>query len=552
MILEPGRKQMRVLALLILCSIIPAGSLALASGFSLVHQQTAARSHVPIVGHWQGMVLIRGNWRFLEAEFVERSGTIQPKIDLPQARQSLSGFELSPDSVRFRLTSGNTHLNFTGTINKDHIAGQVSQDEAQGSFQLIPVHELPPQSSEAFAGTYQTSGGSFISIALFDFGDGKQRLAYLDSASGHWGILFPTSADSFTFGSARSGRFPITFKIKFVRDNSGKILGLVWNHDNSKGAAKKVELYKEEQVEFSSGTIKLSGVLIKPLGTGSHPAVVMIHSSGHQSRNGPVAYFRLIANLLASNGIAVLAYDKRGVGKSTGNWGTASFDDLADDAIAATHFLKTRGEIDRRRIGLWGLSQGGWLAPLAASKARDIAFVVIVSGAAVSPIEQEIDRVNALLRANGFSRDKILEVNSYLQTYFNYVRTGEGWDTLLAVAHESRSKSWAKYVHLPTTPNSLSWWRLVGNFDPKEAFSKMNCPVLTINGEKDQDIEAKESKNIFERVSTNSRSDHKIYSNADHYLLVHSEKRFDIAHPHLASGYLRQMIRWISQQARAW
>ena len=94
-----------------------------------------------------------------------------------------------------------------------------------------------------------------------------------------------------------------------------------------------------------------------------------MHGSGAQNRESILPF----ARFLIRHGIAVLGYDKRGVGGSTGNWNTASFDDLADDVVAAFAYLKARGDIDGRQIGLLGVSQGGWIMPLAAVRAKDIA-----------------------------------------------------------------------------------------------------------------------------------------------------------------------------------
>ena len=102
-------------------------------------------------------------------------------------------------------------------------------------------------------------------------------------------------------------------------------------------------------------------------------------------------------------GVAALAYDKRGVGESTGDFRAVSFTDLATDGLAGVAWLKARGDINPKQIGVWGLSQGGWLGPLAASKSRDIAFVMAVSGPGVSPAEQMVFYYANELRARGMS-----------------------------------------------------------------------------------------------------------------------------------------------------
>lgn len=156
-------------------------------------------------------------------------------------------------------------------------------------------------------------------------------------------------------------------------------------------AACAVQGATEETVSFESDGARLHGTLLLPGGRGPHPAVVLVHGSGEQTaammlRNG---------SRLRAGGYAVLAYDKRGVGQSTGEYsmiGPANsermFGLLAGDALAAVDLLRARRDIDGARVGLVGISQGGWIAPLAASRGRHVRFVVSISGPAVSVGEE--------------------------------------------------------------------------------------------------------------------------------------------------------------------
>ena len=107
------------------------------------------------------------------------------------------------------------------------------------------------------------------------------------------------------------------------------------------------------------------------------------------------------ARFLIRRGMAVLGYDKRGVGGSTGDWNTASFDDLAGDVVAAFEYLKTRSDIDPAQIGLLGVSQAGWIMPLAAVRAKDIAFLISISGAGIPAAETTIDQAQNEMTASG-------------------------------------------------------------------------------------------------------------------------------------------------------
>jgi uncharacterized protein len=147
--------------------------------------------------------------------------------------------------------------------------------------------------------------------------------------------------------------------------------------------------YTEAEVSVPHGEVVLAGTLTVPDGPGPHPALVMITGRGPHDREetlGPHRPFLVLADALARAGVAVLRTDDRGVGGSTGSLAAATYDDLAGDALAGVALLAGRPEIDPRRIGLLGHSEGGYLAPLAAGRAdgrAPVAFVITLAGPAV-------------------------------------------------------------------------------------------------------------------------------------------------------------------------
>ena len=161
--------------------------------------------------------------------------------------------------------------------------------------------------------------------------------------------------------------------------------------------ARRVESEKHEAVRFANGDVRLAGTLISPTTGGRHPAVILVHGSGAENRD----FILPFARFLVRRGMAVLGYDKRGVGESTGDWKTASFEVLAGDASAAFEYLKTRSDIDPARIGLLGVSQAGWVMPLAAVRAKDLAFLISISGAAIPAAETTIDQAQNEMTAAG-------------------------------------------------------------------------------------------------------------------------------------------------------
>ena len=146
--------------------------------------------------------------------------------------------------------------------------------------------------------------------------------------------------------------------------------------------------YTEEEVAFENKTanITLAGTLTMPKEGGKYPAVILVSGSGLQDRDETIFNhkpFLIIADYLTRNGIAVLRYDDRGGGKSTGNYSSATTEDFATDALAAVQYLKSREEIDSKKIGIIGHSEGGMIAPMAAVNSNDVSFIVLLAGPGV-------------------------------------------------------------------------------------------------------------------------------------------------------------------------
>jgi dipeptidyl aminopeptidase/acylaminoacyl peptidase len=174
--------------------------------------------------------------------------------------------------------------------------------------------------------------------------------------------------------------------------------------------------FTSEEVRFKNDDVTLAGTLLIPAKKGQHPAVVFIHGSGRQDRD-----FGALPGIFARRGFAVLSYDKRGVGNSTGDFTRVPFYELAKDALAGVQFLKLRKEIDPGRIGVWGISQGGWLGPFAASQSADIAFVISVSGPGVSPKEQMLFYRGNQLRQMGLSDQAVEEATQLRRRVWDYL-----------------------------------------------------------------------------------------------------------------------------------
>jgi hypothetical protein len=163
--------------------------------------------------------------------------------------------------------------------------------------------------------------------------------------------------------------------------------------------------YDAVDVSFHNGAVTLSGTLCIPRTPGRHAAVVLLQGSGGETRWGTN---RFIADRFARSGIAALVYDKRGSGASTGDWKMSSYDDLANDAIAGIDLLAARPDMDAKRIGLHGHSEGGIIAPIAAVHAPSkVAFVIAEDTVAGLVRDQDVYRVSHQIRQAGFTEVQV-------------------------------------------------------------------------------------------------------------------------------------------------
>ena len=232
------------------------------------------------------------------------------------------------------------------------------------------IKSLDQASLREYAGAYAWGTDAFLYLQLWSELSGTPQLVAFDE-SGQVRTLYPTDHDRFFTGPGAAVSTSLESTVQFERNSQGAIVSLTWQRSGSTSrVARRVKMENREDVQFSNGNVRLTGALIRPATGVSHPAIILVPASGPEDRE----YLLPLVHFLVRHGVAVLGYDKRGVGNSTGDWTTASFDDLAGDAIAAFEYLKTRPDIDHRQIGLFGLSQAGWIMPIAAIRKSGFAL----------------------------------------------------------------------------------------------------------------------------------------------------------------------------------
>jgi pimeloyl-ACP methyl ester carboxylesterase len=302
----------------------------------------------------------------------------------------------------------------------------------------------------------------------------------------------------------------------------------------------------EKSVAFGNGDVRLSGSLLVPAGEGPFPAVVLIQGAGPEPRSAS----RFMAEILVQNGIAALIYDKRGVGGSSGDWQTSSFEDLAGDAVAGVNYLLTQPEISKSHIGLMGSSQGGWIAPMAALISTNVSFVIVKSAAGVTPEREELERTELLMQERGFSVAETQDALGLYKQMIDYAFTGNGWEQLSAAQEKASHEKWGGYGIFPKD----SWWfkfiKLNFRHDPIPVLQKLHSPVLVIFGGKDPNLPVEVSVlNVTKALaSAPSGSLVVVFPKAGHDLRDVPAPGEPWSFGKFASGYLDLVTSWVKAE----
>jgi fermentation-respiration switch protein FrsA (DUF1100 family) len=270
--------------------------------------------------------------------------------------------------------------------------------------------------------------------------------------------------------------------------------------------------YREVDVKFPSlaSGVVLAGTLTLPgeTGAGPYPAVALISGSGAQDRDETLLGhkpFLILADRLARRGIAVLRYDDRGTAQSTGDFAKADSRDFAEDALGAVAFLKARGDVAADRIGLAGHSEGGLIAPLAAVRSRDVAFIVLLAGPGVTGEQIVLAQGRDIAKAMGAPEAALDRQQASQRKVFQLMAEEPdeaklkerlkqyALDEIATLPEAQRNEADAQLQQATAQFEALlsPWFRFFLTHDPAPTLRKVRCPVLAINGEKDLQVAAK-------------------------------------------------------------
>jgi len=330
--------------------------------------------------------------------------------------------------------------------------------------------------------------------------------------------------------------------------------------------------YHSEDVTFQNkkAKIELAGTLTLPKESGNYPAVVLISGSGPQNRNEEFMGhkpFLVLSDFLTRNGIAVLRFDDRGTGESTGEFSTATSHDFSTDVEAAVKFLKKQKGINKKQIGLIGHSEGGIIAPMVASRNTKISFIVLLAGTGIPGDELLLLQQKVIAEASGVNETEIEESMELNKQLFDMITSSSNQDTLkkqltdfltVWLAENPTDQkpigmSDAEFIKAEVEQLTAPWMLYFIKHDPREVLKNVKCSVLALNGEKDLQVPPKENlPEIYEsaRLKGSQNITTKTLPNLNH-LFQECETGLPSEYAQIEQTFspvaMQEIVNWINQ-----
>lgn len=469
-------------------------------------------------GTWVGSAAVAGNDEFVLLRLQKEGSEFKANISCPRLLvRATPATEILAEADRlalsFRTPDGILRLDCAPQGLE--LAGTCEYKGATGTCKFRRYFKIEPSTCDEYVGNYRLGSDRVLFVGR---PDARNQPFLIDGDLAT--ELIPVGKDEFVDTQRRT--------FHFERDKAGKVVLVdVANPGQAPVRAPRVQLYTQEPVSFNQGNVRLSGTLTLPVGPGPWPALVFVHGSGPGTRNNYIVE----ADLFARHGIACLGYDKRGCGQSQGDWHRADFDVLADDALAAVKFLHGDRRIRPDKIGLLGASQAAWIIPLAASRSADVAFIVPISGGAVSPAEQELWRQRQNLEYMGVP-ERFIEL--------------ERKSAAMAYDWHRRHQLGAMPIPNPFAEDSLNMYH-----DAEAVMQKVHQPALVILGGLDRLTPPHESAALWAKAlrdSGNNDYSVRLYPRGTHGLRQGGKTGFSsevLPEARWAPGYFDTMVKWI-------
>tara|TARA_B100000497_G_C7685075_1_gene415051 strand:+ start:1648 stop:2661 length:1014 start_codon:yes stop_codon:yes gene_type:complete len=304
--------------------------------------------------------------------------------------------------------------------------------------------------------------------------------------------------------------------------------------------------YHNEDVTFYNDKIQLQGQLYIPNGTGPFPTVIFTHGSGDSGIDNK--RYKLEAEYFAKHGILSFVYDKRGYGKSSGDWHHADYQDLANDAVAAVNLLKDHKHVDASRIGLRGISQSGWVLPIVAQLSKEVDFIILISPPGVTTYEQILYDVRTDVEDLGFKPNEVQSAMEVIKSGMYFAKTLNNWDRHQRILDKYKDAKWINAASGPPIADHWlwSWVNPVLDFDAVPLVAETEASILIILGEKDRVIPSQIAGYRFNHELKQRGGKYNIvyFKNAGHDLRI-ADLDPNQGEPPLVEGYLELMKNWI-------
>jgi pimeloyl-ACP methyl ester carboxylesterase len=501
---------------------------------------------------WVGGAHLGRDWIYVKLKLTHDTGGAAD-LHVPQLRlahRKIDGAAISGDRIRLLVDEAGRRVEIEGVVEEKSIRGHLAAEGKVGELRLSPYRPVSPEALDAVAGDYRLSAERTISVVreadglrLLDFASGDSSLMWPGEEPESFFQVLPLDEAYFN-GSRRLG----------ARFDPKAATASFSFRDGTSAEGARVSVYREENVATETTAAHLTGTLKIPREGARFPAIVIVSGSGPNDRTS----CDHVQRLFALNGVAVLSYDKRGLGESKLKGAApdsdhASFAELADDAVAWVDFLKSRPEIDPRRIGLWGHSQGGWIAPIAALKSRDVQFLIIVSAPTVNPLSQTTYYSEHQMRADGFPETDVSDALGYMYGLSAIAASGGRDFAQFKSRRDAVAASpWSEYVATPESAEELLQWPSF-DYEPIPTLLKLQIPLLAVYGERDTLIPAVQSalttRGIL-RSSGLSSFEVLRFAEGDHELFrvnTGSIREF-ASRPGYCNGYFSKMLEWVRHQ----
>lgn len=394
-----------------------------------------------------------------------------------------------------------------------------------------------PIDPHMYFGTYLFEDGVSVLGGRFDE-SGQQMLLYMDTDKDLRGMPLMRSKDGFVPAFGLPGPERVTFS-----DDGNE---MHWTQTDGKTLhARRVMTPDFREAAFSNGDVDLRGTLYFPPGAKKQlPAIVLAHGSGPASR-----FAGTWITFFLEQGLAVLAYDKRGVGESGGDWKTSTYLDLANDLDAAVSWLATQAGIDAERIGVHTSSQSGWYGPRTALMNNEIAFLIQRAAPAVPIGVGTAHEIREEWKAEGLPEEVIQPAVTFWQDLHELAKERASLETANELLDKARGEPWFASTFGEWSEVTPGWWQRHSEnmqLDPANDVARLDIPVLWFLAEKDENVPYVKSHDALKAAGEiNNRLKTVTVDNAAHSFLVTDED----GGMRYTPKYWPVMSRWLQEKS---